>query len=106
MDTVRQANKWLRDMHGVQASEVSLVAAGGTGNRYRQPIEAKFDATLVCTPLEVLSRAQGSNVLAQVSDVRPAYIGTVGATQLDRGASGAGRFVDAGVSGGVDVDRG
>ncbi|KXU84666.1 hypothetical protein CR51_41735 [Caballeronia megalochromosomata] len=69
------------DMHGVGASEVDFVAAGGTGNRYRQLAAGQFDATLLRTPFEVLSLTHGFNVLATANDMFPGYLGTVGAAR-------------------------
>jgi len=68
-------------LHDVAASDVNFVAAGGTGNRYRELIAGKHDATLTRTPFEVLARRHGFNVLANVSELLPSYLGTVGAAR-------------------------
>ncbi|SAL13982.1 transport protein [Caballeronia peredens] len=71
------------ERHGVPEDEIEFVAAGGTGNRYRQLMAGTFDATLVRTPFEVLAQARGFTALAAISDVFPAYLGTVGASRRD-----------------------
>ncbi|MGV2293304.1 ABC transporter substrate-binding protein [Trinickia sp. YCB016] len=67
--------------HHVDAGGVNFVAAGGTGNRYRELMAGAHDATLVRSPFDVLARRQGFNVLANVSELFPSYLGTVGAAR-------------------------
>lgn len=67
--------------HHVEAGGINFVAAGGTGNRYRELMAGAHDATLVRTPFDVLARRRGFNVLANVSELFPSYLGTVGAAR-------------------------
>ena len=59
---------------GLAASDVTLVSAGGTPNRYRELVAGKHDATLLRTPYELLAKDRGMHLLA--ADVGP-YLGTV-----------------------------
>ncbi|KXU87528.1 hypothetical protein CI15_15420 [Paraburkholderia monticola] len=74
----------LRDMlahHAVAQDEVTFVAAGGTGNRYRELIAGRHDATLVRSPFDTLAQQQGFVALRRSRDHYPAYLGTVGAVR-------------------------
>ncbi|OLL32309.1 hypothetical protein BTH42_07635 [Burkholderia sp. SRS-W-2-2016] len=74
----------LRDMlaqHAVAQDDVTFVAAGGTGNRYRELIAGRHDATLVRSPFDTLARQQGFVPLRRSRDHYPAYLGTVGAVR-------------------------
>ena len=59
---------------GLGPSEVTLVSAGGTPNRYRELVAGKHDGTLLRTPYELLAKDRGLHLL--VADVGP-YLGTV-----------------------------
>ena len=59
---------------GLAESDVQLVSAGGTPNRYRELVAGKHDGTLLRTPYELLVKDRGFHLLA--ADVGP-YLGTV-----------------------------
>lgn len=66
--------------NGLAESDVTLVRAGGTANRYRDLIAGKHDATLLRTPFELLARQRGFHQLA-AAEALGAYQGTVGAAR-------------------------
>ncbi|MDB5776140.1 MAG: extracellular solute-binding protein family 3 [Herbaspirillum sp.] len=71
----------LREMialNGLAESEVHIVRAGATANRYKDLMAGKSDATLLRTPFEILSASKGFNSLATGSKTFGAYMGTVG----------------------------
>ena len=65
---------------GLHEPDVRIVSAGGTGNRYRELISGKHDATLLRTPFELLARDRGCHVLATTDGLGP-YLGTVAAAR-------------------------
>jgi ABC-type nitrate/sulfonate/bicarbonate transport system substrate-binding protein len=70
----------LREMlgqHGLTDSDVKLVKAGGTPNRFKELMAGKHDATLLRTPFELLAQDKGFHVLARGEALGP-YLGTVG----------------------------
>jgi ABC-type nitrate/sulfonate/bicarbonate transport system substrate-binding protein len=65
---------------GLSESDVHIVSAGGTGNRYRELVAGKHDATLLRTPFELLAKDRGCHVLATADGIGP-YLGTVAAAR-------------------------
>lgn len=65
---------------GLKESDVNLVSAGGTGNRYRDLIAGKHDGTLLRTPFELLAKDKGFRSLATADGLGP-YLGTVAAAR-------------------------
>ena len=65
---------------GLQDSDVRIVSAGGTPNRYRELVAGKHDATLLRTPFELLARDRGCHVVATTDGLGP-YLGTVAAAR-------------------------
>jgi ABC-type nitrate/sulfonate/bicarbonate transport system substrate-binding protein len=65
---------------GLKESEVTFVSAGGTGNRYRDLIAGKHDATLLRTPFELQAKDRGCHLLATAEGLGP-YMGTVAAAR-------------------------
>ena len=63
--------------NGLAETDVTLVRAGGTANRYRDLLAGKHDATLLRTPFELLARQRGFHQLA-TAEALGAYQGTVG----------------------------
>jgi len=66
--------------NGLAETDVSIVRAGGTANRYRELLAGKNDATMLRTPFELLARERGFNQLA-IAESLGAYQGTVGFSQ-------------------------
>ncbi|TMQ11493.1 MAG: ABC transporter substrate-binding protein [Deltaproteobacteria bacterium] len=65
---------------GLKESDVQLVSAGGTGNRYRDLVAGKHDGTLLRTPFELLVKDRGFHLLATGDSLGP-YLGTVAAAR-------------------------
>jgi ABC-type nitrate/sulfonate/bicarbonate transport system substrate-binding protein len=65
---------------GLRESDVHVVSAGGTGNRYRELIAGKHDGTLLRTPFELLVKDRGFHLLATAEGLGP-YLGTVAAAR-------------------------
>jgi ABC-type nitrate/sulfonate/bicarbonate transport system substrate-binding protein len=65
---------------GLHDSDVRIVSAGGTPNRYRELVAGKHDATLLRTPFELLARDRGCHVVATTDGLGP-YLGTVAAAR-------------------------
>jgi len=72
--------------NGLAETDVSIVRAGGTANRYRELLAGKNDATMLRTPFELLARERGFNQLA-IAESLGAYQGTVGFSQRSWAAS-------------------
>lgn len=65
---------------GLKDPDVNIVSAGSTGNRYRDLVGGKHDATLLRTPFELLAKDRGCHLLATADGLGP-YLGTVGAAR-------------------------
>ncbi len=65
---------------GIGESQVTYERAGSTGNRYRDLVAGKHDATLLRTPFELMAQARGCHQLATATALGP-YQGTVGAAR-------------------------
>jgi ABC-type nitrate/sulfonate/bicarbonate transport system substrate-binding protein len=61
---------------GLADSDVHIVS----GNRYRELVAGKHDATLLRTPFELLAKDRGCHVLATADGIGP-YLGTVAAAR-------------------------
>lgn len=62
---------------GLTEKDVTYVRAGATGNRYRELVAGKHDATLLRTPFELQAKARGANLLGSGETLGP-YLGTSG----------------------------
>jgi ABC-type nitrate/sulfonate/bicarbonate transport system substrate-binding protein len=74
----------LRKMLGVNAlrpDEYTLVAAGGTAQRWQALLKGEHAGTLLITPFEVLAHDKGFRLLGNAIDVLHRYQGTVGAAR-------------------------
>lgn len=65
---------------GLAESDVQIVSAGGTGNRYRDLVAGKHDGTLLRTPFELMAADRGCHLLAR-GDALDSYLGTVTAAR-------------------------
>jgi ABC-type nitrate/sulfonate/bicarbonate transport system substrate-binding protein len=65
---------------GLAESDVQIVPAGGTGNRYRDLVAGKHDGTLLRTPFELMAADRGCHLLATGDALGP-YLGTVAAAR-------------------------
>ena len=65
---------------GLGEPDVHIASAGSTGNRYRDLIAGKHDATLLRTPFELLAEDRGCHVVATTDGLGP-YLGTVAAAR-------------------------
>jgi ABC-type nitrate/sulfonate/bicarbonate transport system substrate-binding protein len=65
---------------GLAESDVQIVSAGGTGNRYRDLVAGKHDGTLLRTPFELMAADRGCHLLAKGDALGP-YLGTVAAAR-------------------------
>jgi ABC-type nitrate/sulfonate/bicarbonate transport system substrate-binding protein len=67
--------------HGLGPDDVRIVAAGGTGYRYRALIAGKQDVTLLRPPFEMLAAQQDFNILLRSKQLTPHYLGTIGSVR-------------------------
>jgi ABC-type nitrate/sulfonate/bicarbonate transport system substrate-binding protein len=68
----------MASMNGLADSDIQYVRAGATGNRYRDLIAGKHDATLLRTPFDILATEMGFETITTGTQAFGSYMGSVG----------------------------